>query len=243
MFPSLDDEQKDKLIRLPKNGDDLRAMNEVLQFYMQDHQVLVITAYILNFINFQAFAFPGTAFFAILSGPLFGGIVGFMLCHSCAVAGACTCYAISKNLGSGFVQSRMPQKVAWLQRKIDENRHNLLYYFMFLRLTPLVPNWFLNASSAVVGVPFGIFAGATFFGLMPYSIILVRMGLMIDSISSIGFDASNVLTMFGLGFIALIPTYLTKKEDMSGLEESSATAAKKTDSEEPATTSETVKSK
>ena len=44
-------EQKDKLIRLPKNGDDLRAMNEVLQFYMQDHQVLVITAYILNFIK------------------------------------------------------------------------------------------------------------------------------------------------------------------------------------------------
>lgn len=88
------------------------------------------------------------------------------------------------------MQARMPNKVAWLQRKINENRHNLLYYFMFLRLTPLVPNWFLNASSAVVGVPFHIFAGATLIGLAPYTIILVRMGLMLDSISHVGFDAS-----------------------------------------------------
>ncbi len=133
---------------------------------------------------------PGTAFLAILSGPIFGGIPGFLICHICAVAGACICFLISSKLGAGFVQSRMPQKLAWLQRKIDENRHNMLYYFMFLRLTPIVPNWFLNASSAVVGVPFHIFAGATFLGLIPYSVILVRTGLMLDSMTTVGIDPS-----------------------------------------------------
>ena len=87
-----------------------------------------------------------------------------------------------------MVQARMPNKLAWLQRKIDENRHNLLYYFLFLRLTPIVPNWFLNASSAVVGVPFDIFSVATLFGLLPYTIILIKTGLMLDSVSTIGFD-------------------------------------------------------
>ena len=66
----------------------------------------------------------------------------------------------------------------------------MTYYFMFLRLTPVVPNWFLNASSAVVGVPFWIFAVASFVGLAPYSFILIRTGLMLESVSSIGFDAS-----------------------------------------------------
>ena len=61
---------------------------------------------------------------------------------------------------------------------------------MFLRLTPIVPNWFLNASSAVVGVPFHIFSGATFIGLLPYTVILVRTGLMLDSISHVGIDPS-----------------------------------------------------
>lgn len=66
----------------------------------------------------------------------------------------------------------------------------MLYYFMFLRVTPLCPNWFLNASSAVVGVPFNIFWSATLIGLAPYTIICVRMGLMLDSISHVGFDAT-----------------------------------------------------
>jgi len=74
----------------------------------------------------------------------------------------------------------MPKKLAWLQQKIDENRHNLLYYFLFLRLTPIVPNWFLNASSSVVGVPFRIFFVASLFGLLPYTIILIKTGLMLD---------------------------------------------------------------
>ena len=133
---------------------------------------------------------PGTAFLAILSGPLFGGVPGFIMSHLCSVIGACICYFISKKLGAGFVQARMPNKRAWLQNKIDENRHNLLYYFMFLRLTPIVPNWFLNASSAVVGVPFHIFSSTTFIGLLPYSVILVRTGLMLDSITTVGIDPS-----------------------------------------------------
>ena len=135
-----------------------------------------------------------------MSGPLFGGIAGFLLSHTCAVSGACVCYMISRTLGAGFVQKRMPNKVAWLQRKIKENRHNLLYYFMFLRLTPLVPNWFLNASSGTVGVPFSIFVGATTLGLIPYTIMLVRTGLMLDSITTIGFDASVSSPLSTLNF-------------------------------------------
>ena len=95
---------------------------------------------------------------------------------------------ISKNLGAGVVEASMPNKIAWLKRKITDNKHNLFYYFLFLRLTPIVPNWFLNASSAVVGVPFSIFSITTLVGLMPYSIILIRTGLMLESVSHIGFD-------------------------------------------------------
>lgn len=82
----------------------------------------------------------------------------------------------------------MPQKLAWLQRKIEENSHNLFYYFLFLRLTPMVPNWFLNASSAIVGVPFKLFFLTTLVGLVPYTTILIKSGLMLDEVSTIGFD-------------------------------------------------------
>ena len=107
----------------------------------------------------------------------------------------------------------MPKKLAWFQQKIDQNKHNLFYYFLFLRLTPVVPNWFLNASSAIVGVPFSIFFIATLIGLVPYSAILINMGLALDSITTIGHDWQSMLTLFCLAFVALIPSYFTKKED------------------------------
>ena len=96
----------------------------------------------------------------------------------------------------------MPKKLAWFQEKIDQNKHNLFYYFLFLRLTPIVPNWFLNASSAIVGVPFSIFSIATFIGLVPYSAILINMGLALDQITTIGHDW-NVSTNFILNLPSL----------------------------------------
>ena len=51
MFPPMNDEQKEKLLRFPKNGEDLRAMNEVIQFYTEDHFILVSLAYISIFIK------------------------------------------------------------------------------------------------------------------------------------------------------------------------------------------------
>ena len=61
---------------------------------------------------------------------------------------------------------------------------------MFLRLTPVVPNWFLNASSGSVGVPFKVFFFASLVGLLPYTTILIKTGLMLDSVTTVGFDMS-----------------------------------------------------
>ena len=50
-FPPMTDEQKVKLLRFPKNGEDLREMNDVIQFYKQDYFYLVIIAYISIYIK------------------------------------------------------------------------------------------------------------------------------------------------------------------------------------------------
>jgi uncharacterized membrane protein YdjX (TVP38/TMEM64 family) len=47
---------------------------------------------------------------------------------------------------------------------VNAHRHNLLWYMLFLRLTPLIPNWFVNLGSPLVGMPYVYFLTATFFG-------------------------------------------------------------------------------
>ena len=50
-FPPMTDEQKVKLLRFPKNGEDLREMNDVIQFYQQDHFYLICIAYVSIYIK------------------------------------------------------------------------------------------------------------------------------------------------------------------------------------------------
>ena len=58
---------------------------------------------------------------------------------------------------------------------------------LFLRLTPLVPNWFVNLSAGHVGIPISFFFGATAIGLAPNNIILVRTGLALSEFTHFGF--------------------------------------------------------
>jgi uncharacterized membrane protein YdjX (TVP38/TMEM64 family) len=59
---------------------------------------------------------------------------------------------------------------------------------LFLRITPLLPNWLINLASPIVGVPYKYFILATIFGLMPANIMHVSMGSEIASLNKIGFD-------------------------------------------------------
>jgi hypothetical protein len=39
---------------------------------------------------------------------------------------------------------------------------------LFLRLTPLIPNWFVNVSSPIVGMPFAYFFFGTLLGKLQF---------------------------------------------------------------------------
>lgn len=69
-------------------------------------------------------------------------------------------------VGRRLVQYFAPDKVELFGRKLQEHRNNLAFYFLFLRVTPLLPNWFVNVASPIFSVPFHIFFIGTFFGTL-----------------------------------------------------------------------------
>lgn len=52
---------------------------------------------------------------------------------------------------------------------MESHKSDLLWYMTFLRLVPMSPNWLINVTAPIVGVPFFTFAGSVFIGLMPYN--------------------------------------------------------------------------
>ena len=96
-------------------------------------------------------------------------------------------------------------------QKRKENQDNLFWWVLFLRITPLLPNWFINLSAPVVGISFRIFFWATFLGIMPANVIHVRTGLFLSNMDKIGLNLSSLLSLALLGLLALLPVLLKSK--------------------------------
>lgn len=112
----------------------------------------------------QTFAIPGSLFLSILSGFLFPFITAITLICVCSTLGASLCYMLSQLLGRKIIKHYFPERAAEWAKTVNRNKNDLFNYMLFLRITPLLPNWFINLVAPVVGVPLFPFAFGTLFG-------------------------------------------------------------------------------
>jgi hypothetical protein len=62
-----------------------------------------------------------------------------------------------------------------------------------------------------VGIPYTIFLGGSAIGLMPMNFILIQTGQTLKEIETIGLKMHHFITLFALGTLSLIPTFVGKK--------------------------------
>nr|CCC89416.1 conserved hypothetical protein [Trypanosoma congolense IL3000] len=124
----------------------------------------------------QSFCLPGSAFINAAIGAIIGLPLGVPYCVLVGTLGASLCYAISDiiSLRCGGQSGRLVRK---LRTQVEERTTaDLFAYFLFLRITPFVPNWLLNMASPIAGVPLPIYAAGTFVGIIPQTYLSVRFG-------------------------------------------------------------------
>lgn len=120
------------------------------------------------FFSLQAFAIPGSLFLSILSGFLFKFHIALALVCTCSALGASLCYLLSQLVGRRLVKHYFPARAQQWSEQVDKHRNELLSYILFLRMTPFLPNWFINLVAPVIGVPLYPFALGTFLGNYPF---------------------------------------------------------------------------
>eukprot|EP00250_Pteridium_aquilinum_P024134 c2846_g1_i1 orf=474-1364(+) len=208
-MPGLDPEA----FKIPKNLADLQIMKEHLSVYTKDYTLQVLTGYISTYIFMQTFMIPGTIFFSLLAGALFGMYKGIVLVIFSATAGASACYFLSKMFGAPIAVWLWPQQIGFFRAEVAKRKGKLLNYMLFLRVTPTLPNTFINFASPIVNIPYHIFFMATVFGLIPASFLSVRAGLTLGQLESVGdlYDAKTVSTLFIIGLLFILPTVLSRQ--------------------------------
>ncbi|GLT81275.1 hypothetical protein SLA2020_526670 [Shorea laevis] len=199
-------------LTLPRSLEDLQVLRDHLEIYTSDYTVQVLVGYCVVYIFMQTFMIPGTVFMSLLAGALFGVFKGVALVVFAATAGASSCYFLSKLIGRPLVFSLWPDKLSFFQAQVAQRRKRLLNYMLFLRLTPTLPNTFINVASPIVDVPYHIFLLATFIGLIPAAFITVRAGIALGDLQSVGdlYDFNSIATLFLIGVVSVTPTLMSK---------------------------------
>ncbi len=180
------------------------------------------------YVTLQALAIPGPLLLSIVAGALYGVVNGSLFVALCATTGASLCYMLSASVAGPLVTWAAPERLAALRRRVAGARAKgvLVWYLLFLRLTPLAPNWLVNAASPVVGVPLAPFVLATAVGLVPANYFHTSLGAAIAAGVGGGTGGgggggggggeagaggwTSFLVLFGLQFVALLPTLLLR---------------------------------
>ena len=65
--------------------------------------------------------------------------------------GASLCYLLARAVGRKAAVTYFPARVQSFREKLEQNREELPFFLLFLRLFPMSPNWALNMASGVLG--------------------------------------------------------------------------------------------
>lgn len=207
-FPSLEENEKAH-IKLPRNIGDAKQLGIILKKYSNDHFYIVLIAFFSTYVFLQTFAIPGSIFLSILSGFLYPFPLAISIVCICSALGASFCYFLSFIVARKLVLKYFSERISDWQNKVEKHKGNMLFYIIFLRITPFVPNWFMNLSSPLIDIPLGPFALGTFLGVAPPSCFYVQAGTTLKTLtsSSAVFTWQSILTLAFSSIVALLPVF------------------------------------
>jgi len=200
------------LLYFPSSLEDIRSLAGVLGVYRQLHPQYVLLLFSSAYLFKQTFAVPGSVFLNVLAGAIFGSYSGFILCCLLTACGASLCFFLARLVGEKAVASWFPQKLESFKLKLEENKAELPFFLLFLRLFPMSPNWALNMASGVLGVPIHLFFLSVLIGLMPYNYLCVTSGAILSEINDLAdiVSWSNMARCATAALAALLPTLLLR---------------------------------
>ncbi|XP_047145719.1 transmembrane protein 41B isoform X1 [Hydra vulgaris] len=200
-------------VKLPKNLEDAKALGRVISNYKDDYYGYVLIAFVLTYIFLQSFAIPGSIFLSILSGFIFPFPLALFLVCLCSSLGATLCYILFSIVGRKLVKKYFPDRLINWKKQVENHEKDMLSYITFLRITPFLPNWFINITAPVLNVSIWPFFFGTFIGVAPPSFGFISAGVELYELSATGdaFSFKSVIVVVMSALISLLPVIFRKK--------------------------------
>ena len=161
------------------------------------------------------FSIPIASLLTILSGYIFGGLLGGVIAFTGALIGSSLLFIIVRvgiklNLEQRL---RSNSKFGELSAEIYKNQFR---YLLFLRFFPVFPFWMVNLAPAILNIKFKVAFSTTFLGILTGTFIIAGIGEKVRVISKPSSDLIDDLILnpqfiglfFILSLITIFPTLL-----------------------------------
>jgi uncharacterized membrane protein YdjX (TVP38/TMEM64 family) len=188
----------------------LRDNRAWLGDWVASHRLLAILGFMVIYATAVALSIPGAVILTVAAGFLFNTLAATAMVVVAATTGATVLFLAARSAFRDLLEARVGPWLARLQRGFAENE---LSYLLFLRLVPLFPFFVVNLVPAFLGVRLHSFVVATFFGIIPASLVFASVGAGLGSLFDAGRDCSLdgvltpqiILALVGLAVLALVP--------------------------------------
>lgn len=163
--------------------------------------------------SLQTFAIPGSIFLSILAGFLYPFPLALFLVCLCSSLGASFCYLLSRLFGRHLLLKYFKAKISEWQKKVQAHADSLVWFMIFLRITPILPNWFINVCSPILDVPLGAFFAGTFAGVALPSILFIQAGKTLHQLTSASdvFSWRSIIMLGCCALLSLLPIHFKDK--------------------------------
>jgi uncharacterized membrane protein YdjX (TVP38/TMEM64 family) len=193
----------------------LREHRQFLVAWRNDHFLHLVASFIALYGLMVAFSVPGAVWMTISGGFLFGPVAGTAASVVGATIGAVALFLAARYALGDILRAKAGPALRKMEAGFNENA---LSYLFILRLVPLFPFWLVNLVPALLMVKLGTFIFATFFGIIPGTLVFALVGSGLGSLLDAGmapdlnvfFEPEILLPIAGLVILSLIPVIYKK---------------------------------
>ncbi|VDO34835.1 unnamed protein product [Brugia timori] len=204
--------------KLPKDLKQAKRLGLVLSKYKDKHYYTVLFGISTVYIMLQSLAIPGSIFLTVLSGYLFSFPIALCLVCTCSACGAQICYFFARLFGRERIMAFAPEKISKWRNEVSDF-DSLFYFIIFLRITPVLPNWLINLASPIFDVPVSAFFFGTFLGVAPPSCIYIQAGATLQKLTHVGaaWSWNAILLVAFTALLSLVPIFYKRINKNDGI--------------------------
>ena len=197
----------------------LAAQREALAALVAARPVASALMYVAAYIAVVAFSLPGGAVMTLSGGLLFGAFIGACLAALGATIGAAVLFLLARSAFAPLVAGRAEGLLGPLRAGLARDG---FFYLLSLRLVPVFPFWLLNLAPALLGMAFAPYLAATFFGIIPGTLVFAGIGAGLDEVFLSGgvpdlgviFSPGVLLPLLGLASLSLFGVWFRRRRSL-----------------------------